>query len=128
MYSLLEHQVERRAELEVGLTARDGLVQTLQSGSFRLTDPQYVQLVDHERMCSWRLILKLGESTPEITQVGKSVRVVIRGGTISVHTPVAFAQALSSRPADIVVQAAGATRMLQNIRKDSIKLVELELK
>lgn len=98
------------------------------SVSSRETAPQYVQLVDNERLRAWRLILKPGESTSEITQVGKGVRIVVRGGLLSTLTSGAPEQTLLLRPADFAVQAPGTARKLRNIGKDTIELVEFELK
>ena len=96
--------------------------------SSREKAPQYVQIVDNPRLRAWRLILEPGASAPAITQVGKGVRVVVRGGLLTTSTPGAADQVHLLRPADFAVQPAGATRALKNSGTEPLELVELELK
>lgn len=96
--------------------------------SSREAAPQYVQIVDNPRMRAWRLILEPGRSVPTISQGGKGVRVVVRGGLLTTHTAGAADQILALRPADFSVQAPGSTRALTNSGPETIELVEMELK
>ncbi|WP_146151865.1 hypothetical protein [Ahniella affigens] len=96
--------------------------------STREAAPQYVQVVDNARLRAWRLILEPGASVPTITQVGKGVRVVVRGGLLSTREPGKAPQLLWLKPADVAVQEAGATRALTNTGNSTVELIELELK
>lgn len=89
---------------------------------------RYVQITDNPRLRAWRLILEPGESAPAITQVGKGVRVVVRGGLLTTSSPGSADQVHLLRPADFNIQAAGTTRALRNSGTETIELVELELK
>jgi hypothetical protein len=90
--------------------------------------PQYVQIADNARMRAWRLILEPGQSVPAITQGGKGVRVVVRGGSLKIMTPGVVDQTLVLKPGDFSVQPAGSTRALTNSGTETIELVEMELK
>lgn len=90
--------------------------------------PQYVQIVDNPRLRAWRLILEPGQSAPAIRQVGKGVRVVVRGGLLTTRRPGAADQIQLLRPADFAVQTAGETRALTNSGNEALELVEFELK
>lgn len=96
--------------------------------SSRKEAPQYVQIADHPRLRAWRLILEPGASAPAITQGGKGVRVVVRGGLLTTSTPGAADQVHLLRPADFAVQPAGMTRALKNSGTETLELVEFELK
>lgn len=89
---------------------------------------QYVQIVDNPRLRAWRLILAPGESAPAITQVGKGVRVVVRGGLLTTSHPGAADHTHLLHAADFAVQPAGRTRALKNSGAETIELVEFELK
>ena len=90
--------------------------------------PQYVQVADNPRLRAWRLILEPGQSVPSISQSGKGVRVVVRGGLLTTLT-VGFAdQTLALRPGDFSVQPVGSSRALTNSGTEMIELVEIELK
>jgi quercetin dioxygenase-like cupin family protein len=90
--------------------------------------PQYVQILDNARMRAWRLILEPGQSAPAISQAGKGVRVVVRGGLLTTITSGLQDQHLALRPGDFAVQPAGTTRALKNHGTETIELVEMELK
>lgn len=96
--------------------------------STRKAAPQYVQILDNSRMRAWRLVLAPGQSAPSITQGGKGVRVVVRGGLLTTISPDLQDQSLVLRPGDFAVQSAGATRALRNSGSETIELVEVELK
>lgn len=90
--------------------------------------PQYVQIVDNPRMRAWRLILEPGQSAAAISQSGKGVRIVVRGGLLTTHRAGIADQVLALRPADFSVQLPGSTRALTNSGTETIELVEMELK
>jgi quercetin dioxygenase-like cupin family protein len=96
--------------------------------SSREAASQYVPIVDNPRMRAWRLILEPGVSTPAISQAGKGVRIVVRGGLLTTTTPGAPDQTLALRPGDFAVQKAGLVRALRNAGTETIELVEMELK
>lgn len=96
--------------------------------STREAAPQYARIVDNRRLRAWRLILQPGESAPAITQRGKGVRVVVRGGLLTTTMPGLGDQQLVLRAGDFAVQPAGAARALKNTGTEPIELVELELK
>ncbi|MBL0925970.1 MAG: hypothetical protein IBJ12_16075 [Sphingomonadaceae bacterium] len=90
--------------------------------------PQYVRIVDNPRMRAWRLILEPGRTAPAISQGGKGVRVVVRGGLLKTITPGIADQTLMLQPGEFSVQPAGSTRALSNVGPETIELVEMELK
>lgn len=99
-----------------------------QEVSSRKAASQYTQIIDNARLRAWRLILEPGQSTPSITQGGKGIRVVVRGGLLTTVTPGVPPQVLVLRPGDFAVQRPGLTRALTNSGADTIELVEVELK
>jgi hypothetical protein len=88
----------------------------------------YVQIVDNGRMRAWRLMLEPGQSVPTISQGGNGIRVVVRGGLLTVTTPDFPDQTLFLRAGDFAVQSSGSTRALRNSGTEAIELVEIELK
>lgn len=96
--------------------------------SSREAAPQYVQIVDNPRMRAWRLTLKPGQSVASISQGGKGVRIVVRGGLLTTIAPGVPNQVLALRPGDFSVQQPGFTRALANNGTETIELVEMELK
>lgn len=98
------------------------------AASSREAAPQYERILDNPRMQAWRLVLAPGQSVPAISQGGKGVRVVVRGGLLTSMTPGLQDQHLALRPGDFAVQPAGSTRALKNSGTETIELVEMELK
>lgn len=96
--------------------------------AYRDQASSYVQIIDNPRLRAWRLILEPGESAPAITQGGKGVRVVVRGGLLTTSSPGSADQTHWLRPADFAVQPADRTRALKNSGAETIELVEFELK
>ncbi|MBX3509747.1 MAG: hypothetical protein KF700_01000 [Hyphomonadaceae bacterium] len=90
--------------------------------------PQYVQIVDNERMRAWRLILERGQSAPAISQGGDGLRVIVRGGLLTTTTPGSPDQTLLVQAGEFALQSGGTTRALHNSGSDTIELVEIELK
>ena len=96
--------------------------------STRAATPQYVQIFDNPRMRAWRLILEPRQKVPAITQGGEGVRVVVRGGILTIITPKRTDQNLALRPGDFAEQQGGSIRALRNDGTETLELVELELK
>lgn len=90
--------------------------------------PQYVPIFDNPRMTAWRLILEPGQTAPAISQVGKGVRVVVRGGLLTTIVEGIPDQSLALRPGDFAIQPVGFARALRNGGTETIELVEIELK
>ena len=88
----------------------------------------YVQIFDDPRLRAWRLTLEPGQSATSISQRGKGVRIVVRGGLLTSITPGLYEQILLLRPGDFSVQPAGFSRALANRGRHTIELVELEFK
>lgn len=98
------------------------------SVSARETAKGYTQIADNRRLRAWRLILEPGQSTTSISQLGKGVRIVVRGGLLTTISPGIPNQVLALRPGDFSVQSTGFTRALSNTGAETIELVEIELK
>lgn len=96
--------------------------------SSRESAPEYVQIIDNERVRAWRLILAPGQSAPSISQGGNGVRVVVRGGLLTTTTPGVLDQTFALRAGEFAVQAGRSIRALRNSGAETIELVELELK
>jgi len=96
--------------------------------SSRAGAPQYVQIVDNERLRAWRLILEPGQTVPAISQGGSGIRVVVRGGLLTTTMPTLPDQTLLLRSGEFAVQSDGSTRALRNSGAETIELVEIELK
>ncbi len=94
----------------------------------RETASQYVQILDNPRIRAWRLMLEPGQSAPAISQGGKGIRVVVRGGLLTTMTSGLQDQVLALRPGDFAVQPIGVPRALANRGTETIELVEIELK
>lgn len=115
IFQIIVIELRRAAPVGDEISSRDGA-------------PQYVQIVDNPRMRAWRLILDPGQSVPAISQGGKGVRIVVRGGLLKTMTPGIADQTLALQPGEFSVQASGTTRALSNIGPETIELVEMELK
>lgn len=96
--------------------------------STREAAPQYLSIHDGPRLRAWRLTLQPGQSAPPITQGGKGVRVVVRGGLLTTTVVGVPDQTLALRPGDFAIQPAGSTRAVRNDGAETIELVEIELK
>lgn len=96
--------------------------------SSRESEKMYVQIFDDPRLRAWRLTLEPGQSATSISQRGKGVRIVVRGGLLTSITPGLSEQILLLRPGDFSVQPVGFSRALANRGRHTIELVELEFK
>jgi hypothetical protein len=98
------------------------------TASSREDSKRYTQIADNPRLRAWRLVLEPGQSTASISQIGKGIRIVVRGGTLSTISPGMPDQILALRSGDFSVQYPGFTRALTNSGTEAIELVEMELK
>lgn len=89
---------------------------------------EYVPLVDNPRLRAWRLVLEPGQFASSVTQIGRGVRVVVRGGLLTTALPDAPEQVQAIKPGDFSVQPSGYVRALANHGSETIALVEMELK
>lgn len=96
--------------------------------SSREASTRYTQITDNARLRAWRLVLEPGESAATVSQVGKGIRVVVRGGLLSTRSPGYPDQVLALRTGEFAVQTSGFTRALANAGSETIELVEMELK
>lgn len=96
--------------------------------SSREASQRYTQIVDNPRLRAWRLILEPGQYTASVSQVGKGIRIVVRGGMLSTSSPGIPDQVLVLRSGDFSIQSPGFTRALTNTGTETIELVEMELK
>lgn len=96
--------------------------------SSRETAPQYVQILDNERVRALRLILAPDQSAPSISRGDDGVRVVVRGGLLTTTTAGVPDQISPLQAGEFAVQSGGSTRALRNSGSETIELVELELK
>lgn len=98
------------------------------SVSSRESTKGYTQIVDNRRLRAWRLILEPGQSTTLISQIGKGIRIVVRGGLLTTTSPGIPDQALALQSGNFSVQSTGFARALSNTGNKTIELVEIELK
>jgi hypothetical protein len=96
--------------------------------SVRSQSSGYEQVFDNNRLRAWRIILKPGQATQSMMQKETGVRVVVRGGLLRTTQSEIPDQTLALDSGNFALQAAGGTRILRNIGKTTIELVELELK
>jgi hypothetical protein len=88
----------------------------------------YTQVLDNERVRTWRLVLEPGQSTGLITQHAPGLRVIVQGGEIIETVPGASERGMLLRLGDFYWQEPGAKRTVRNIGRSRIEVVELELK
>jgi hypothetical protein len=96
--------------------------------SSREASQGYTQIVDNARLRAWRLVLEPCQSAASVSQVGKGVRIVVRGGLLRTVSPGLPDQDLALRPGDFSIQSPGLTRALTNAGEETIEIVEMELK
>lgn len=88
----------------------------------------YTQVMDNARLRAWRVILKPGESTGEITQKGPGLRVYVHGGVLAEVIPGSADRGMAPYEGDFIWQDAGQTRAEKNTGTTQIEFVEFELK
>jgi mannose-6-phosphate isomerase-like protein (cupin superfamily) len=90
--------------------------------------PGYVQVFDNLRLRAWRLILAPGQSAPPVRQEGPGVRVVVRGGSMTVSEVGHPDQLLVVENGDFQEVTPGNAHAIENSGSTTIELVEVELK
>ena len=88
----------------------------------------YTQVMDNARLRAWRVNLKPGEATGEITQKGPGLRVYVHGGVLAEAIPGSADRGMAPYEGDFIWQAAGQTRAVKNTGTTMIEFVEFELK
>ena len=88
----------------------------------------YTQIMDNPRIRAWRVVLKPGEATGQITQMGPGLRVYVRGGVLAETAPGSADRGMAPYDGDYIWQDAGQTRAVKNTGTTAIEFVEFELK
>jgi hypothetical protein len=88
----------------------------------------YTQIMDNARVRAWRVVLKPGEATGQITQTAPGLRVYVRGGVLAEIVPGSADRGMAPYPGDFIWQDAGETRAVKNTGTTRIEFVEFELK
>jgi len=88
----------------------------------------YAQVLDNERVRGWRLVLEPGQSAGSITQGSPGIRIAVEGGELIESVPGQPDRAMNPRLGEFLWQDAGTTRVVRNIGKTRLELLEFELK
>ena len=88
----------------------------------------YTQVMDNARLRAWRVVLKPGEATGQITQTAPGLRVYINGGVLAEMVPGSADRGMAPYEGDFIWQDAGQTRAVRNTGTTAIEFVEFELK
>ena len=88
----------------------------------------YTQVMDNARIRGWRVVLKPGQATGQITQTAPGLRVYIHGGVLAEVVPGSADRGMAPYDGDFIWQDAGQTRAVKNTGTTAIEFVEFELK
>ena len=88
----------------------------------------YTQIMDNARLRAWRVVLKPGEATGQITQTAAGLRVYVHGGVLAEMVPGSADRGMAPYEGDFIWQDAGQTRAVKNTGTTLIEFVEFELK
>jgi hypothetical protein len=88
----------------------------------------YTQVLDNDRVRGWRLVLEPGQSADSITQTAPGIRIVVEGGELAEAVPGVADRAMNPHLGDFLWQDPGTTRVVKNIGKTRLELLEFELK
>jgi len=88
----------------------------------------YTQIMDNPRLRAWRVSLKPGEATGQITQTAAGLRVYIHGGVLAEVVPGSADRGMAPYAGDFIWQDAGQMRAVKNTGTTLIEFVEFELK
>ena len=88
----------------------------------------YTQIMDNARLRAWRVALKPGEATGQITQTAPGLRVYVHGGVLAEMIPGSADRGMAPYEGDFIWQDAGQTRAVKNTGTTLIEFVEFELK
>jgi hypothetical protein len=98
------------------------------SPSSRAEVPAYKQVLEHERVRGWRVVLEPGESIPPVTQGAPGFRVIVSGGELVESEKGLPDRDMILRLGEFSWQELGATRSVRNAGANRIEFVEFELK
>jgi hypothetical protein len=87
----------------------------------------YTQIMDNARLRAWRVALKPGEATGQITQTAPGLRVYVHGGVLAEMVPGSADRGMAPYEGDFIWQDAGQTRAVKNTGTTLIEFVEFEL-
>jgi hypothetical protein len=96
--------------------------------SDRSNVPGYTQIMDNARLRAWRVSLKPGEATGQITQRAPGLRVYVHGGVLAEMVPESADRGMAPYHGDFIWQDAGQTRAVKNTGTTLIEFVEFEFK
>jgi hypothetical protein len=96
--------------------------------SSRAGAPEYVQVMDNERVRGWRLVLEPGHAAGSITQQAPGLRIIVEGGEIAESVPGQADRGMSPKLGEFYWQDPGVTRVIRNTGMKRIELLEFELK
>ena len=88
----------------------------------------YTQIMDNARIRAWRVVLKPGEATGQITQTAAGLRVYVHGGVLAEMVPGSADRGMAPYEGDFIWQDGGQTRAVKNTGTTLIEFVEFELK
>jgi hypothetical protein len=88
----------------------------------------YTQIMDNARIRAWRVVLKPGETTGQVTQTAPGLRVYVRSGVLAEIVPGAADRGMAPYEGDFIWQDAGQTRAVKNTGTTLVEFVEFELK
>jgi hypothetical protein len=88
----------------------------------------YTQIMDNPRIRAWRVALKPGEVTGQITQTTPGLRVYVHGGVLAEVVPGSADRGMAPHDGDFIWQDAGQTRAVKNTGTTALEFVEFELK
>ncbi len=88
----------------------------------------YTRIMDNARVRAWRVVLKPGEATGQITQTAPGLRVYAHGGVLAEVVPGSADRGMAPYAGDFIWQDAGQTRAVKNTGTTLIEFVEFELK
>jgi hypothetical protein len=88
----------------------------------------YTQIMDNARIRAWRVVLKPGEATGQITQTAPGLRVYVQGGVLAEFVPGSADRGMAPYEGDFIWQDAGQTRAVKNTGTTLIEFAEFELK
>ena len=84
----------------------------------------YTQIMDNARIRAWRVVLKPGEATGQITQTAAGLRVYVHGGVVAEMVPGSADRGMAPYEGDFIWQDAGQTRAVKNTGTALIEFVE----
>ena len=88
----------------------------------------YTQIMDNARLRAWRVALKPGEATGQITQTAPGLRIYVHGGVLAEMVPGSADRGMAPYEGDFIWQDAGQTRAVKNTGTTLIEFIEFELK